>query len=340
MILVVKCSTMQLILILQILYYFTSLKSVQVPSELIASPNNHNPISHKQDQQAGHHHHHHHHHQRNRKKERGKYINDSITAEDLYNTYEEVRNEYDECAFGNKNWQVLRRSGDSSNGNDDDDEIEIAIMQHAHDSSCPYVRMTATMPGGIEDVWDFLQLHNWDRTMPKMDPFYEGLTMIKSYKYRKKTGSGLFGGEAGVVSMELARKRTKRLLTFGKRDFTFVSVSDIPMNEGVWVSGTISIISDKLLPRKKGYTRGFQDSIAFYEAIPSSDDDNPQKRTKLTMIFKIDLNDSGEGGDGGSIPMWLYIKTVGTTGLLSISNMRKQLELDMIEKACLNEKKS
>lgn len=300
-------NNMRLLHILQIiLYYFNN--AAIAKSEIIKPPNTFafgKASQIKQESQ--------HHHQRNRKKvERGKYIGDSITAEDLYNAYQEVRNEYDECAFGdNKNWQVLRRSGDSN-----DNEIEIAIMQHAYDSACPYVRLTAIMPGGIEDVWDFLKLSNWDKSMPKMDPFYEGLTMIKSYRYRK-------------VSMELARKRTKRFLTFGKRDFTFVSVSDVPISDGVWVSGTISIVSDKL-PRKKGYTRGFQDSIAFYEALPSTLDG--QKRTKLTIIFRIDLNDSGEGGGGGSIPMWLYIKTAGTSGLLSMVNMRKQLEIDIANK--------
>ena len=33
----------------------------------------------------------------------------------------------------------------------------------------------------------------------------------------------------------------------------------------------------------------------------------------------------GEGGSGGFIPMWLYVRTIGTTGVSSIVNMREAL---------------
>jgi thiamine-phosphate pyrophosphorylase len=39
----------------------------------------------------------------------------------------------------------------------------------------------------------------------------------------------------------------------------------------------------------------------------------------------MDLNDSSEDGAGGWIPMWLYVKTIGTTGARSVLNMRKAL---------------
>lgn len=61
--------------------------------------------------------------------------------------------------------------------------------------------------------------------MPKMDPFYEGLSVMGEYSYKG-------------IQMKLARKTIKRLITFGKRDFTFVSVSDHPRGDGAWVSGT------------------------------------------------------------------------------------------------------
>ena len=69
--------------------------------------------------------------------------------------------------------------------------------------------------------------------MPKMDPFYEGLTVHGEYKHKS-------------IEMKLARKTIKRLITFGKRDFTFVSVSDHPRGDGTWVSGTVSVTTDKI----------------------------------------------------------------------------------------------
>lgn len=155
--------------------------------------------------------------------------------------------------------------------------------------------------------------------MPSMDPFYEGLTVLGKRVHCN-------------VDMVLARKRTKRILTFGKRDFTFVSVSDVPLSDGsgVWVSGTVSVVTSRF-PRQEGYTRAFQDSVAFYEPLPP-DPASGEGRTRLTIVCRIDLNDSGEGGDGGAVPMWIYVRTIGVSGLASIQNMRKQLVLDREER--------
>jgi hypothetical protein len=177
--------------------------------------------------------------------------------------------------------------------------------------------------------------------------------------------------------MILARKRTKRILAFGKREFVFVSVTgDKPLDDGTWVSGTVSVefnetktdsdsdndenegddenvnendtttattTTTSLPYRNKSYTRAFQDSIAFYKPIPpsaggssssssSSSTSLSGERTKLTIICRIDLNDSssstsdgGGGGGGGCIPMWLYVKTIGITGARSVLNMRRAL---------------
>ena len=169
--------------------------------------------------------------------------------------------------------------------------------------------------------------------------------------------------------MILARKRTKRILAFGKREFVFVSVTgDKPLDDGTWVSGTVSVefnetktdsdsdngneggdenendtttttttTTTSLPYRNKSYTRAFQDSIAFYKPIPpsagasSSSSSLSGERTKLTIICRIDLNDSspstsdGGGGGGGCIPMWLYVKTIGITGARSVLNMRRAL---------------
>jgi hypothetical protein len=170
-----------------------------------------------------------------------------------------------------------------------------------------------------------------------------------------------------TIHMILARKRTKRILAFGKREFVFVSVTgDKPLDDGTWVSGTVSVelnetktendnegddenendttTATSLPYRNKSYTRAFQDSIAFYKPIPpsagttsssssSSSSLSGGERTKLTIICRIDLNDSssstsdgdGGGGGGGCIPMWLYVKTIGITGARSVLNMRRAL---------------
>jgi hypothetical protein len=160
--------------------------------------------------------------------------------------------------------------------------------------------------------------------------------------------------------MILARKRTKRILAFGKREFVFVSVTgDKPLDDGTWVSGTVSVefnetktdsdndngnegddenendrtttTTTSLPYRNKSYTRAFQDSIAFYKPIPphasSSSSSLSEERTKLTIICRIDLNDSSSSTSdgGGCIPMWLYVKTIGITGARSVLNMRRAL---------------
>jgi hypothetical protein len=225
------------------------------------------------------------------------------------------------------------------------------MMEHPSDPLCPYVKMEAILPVSVQDCWNFLLLDRWDETMPKMDPFYEGLDIYGEYyvdgnnKDKKSSkqkmeqeGTSHFGfrtkqqnqltpdaadGSASGIHMILARKRTKRLLTFGKREFVFISVTDEPLDDGTWVSGTVSVESPTKIPRTKSYTRAFQDSIAFYK--PLYDKDNKNTRTKVTIVCRIDLNDSSEDGAGGWIPMWVYVKTIGTTGARSVLNMRNAL---------------
>lgn len=76
--------------------------------------------------------------------------------------------------------------------------------------------------------------------------------------------------------------------------------------------GTVSVETD-LMPRQKGYVRAYQDSIAIYEQM----EDNATTgwpQMMLTIVFRIDLNDSviggggggggiGSGGTGGYVPM-------------------------------------
>jgi hypothetical protein len=240
--------------------------------------------------------------------ERGRLLDgDRPTPESMYEAYRELELDYHEKAFRSKDWKTLNRK----------DGVEISILQHPSDPTCPYVKIHAILPVSVQDCWNFLLLANWDDSMPKMDPFYEGVKIFGEYQYKN-------------VHIILARKRTKRILAFGKRDFCFLSVTDEPLPDGTWVSGSVSV-KTPMVPREKGYTRGFQDSIAFYKPL----EDNT--KTALTIICRIDLNDSSEGGAGGFVPMWIYVKTIGKTGAMSVIRMRqalieqKQLRLRMLE---------
>lgn len=229
---------------------------------------------------------------------RGRLVGSNFQARDLYDAYQEIQLEYHQKALGSgaDDWKILTRK----------EGVEISMMEHASDPTCPYVRMTVVIPTPVEDCWEFLQLANWDETMPQMDPFYEGVSLHGEFTYRH-------------VHMILARKRTQRILAFGKRDFVFLSVSDRPMKDGTWVSGSVSVRTPNI-PRQEGYTRAYQDSIAFYKPLEGN------KKTSVTIVCRIDLNDSTDGGSGGFMPMWIYVKTIGATGARSVLSMRKALE--------------
>lgn len=242
--------------------------------------------------------------------ERGKVISNYVTGKELFEAYRQIREEYHTKAMSKdyiEKWNILKET---------DDGVQIGMLQHPSDPTCPYVRMVADMPGEVNDVWDFLELDNWEESMPKMDPFYAGLTILGKYTHRPHA-------RRPAVNMVLARKRTKRIVTFGKRDFTFVSVSDIPQSNGVRVSGTVSVVTPKF-PREKNFVRAFQDSVAFYESLPN-DSILDEPRSRLTIVCRIDLNDSSKGGEGGNIPMWIYVKTIGQSGVLSMNNMKAEL---------------
>ena len=105
----------------------------------------------------------------------------------------------------------------------------------------------------------------------------------------------------------------------------FLSVQDHPLEDGTWVSGSVSVRTPAI-PRQKGYVRAFQDSVAFYTPL----DDNT--KTALTIVCRIDLNDSSQDGEGGFIPMWLYVKTIGVTAAASVIRMRDALVQDQQER--------
>ena len=238
-----------------------------------------------------------HQHQHHPAPERGKVLPYPFEAEQCYRVYKELQQDYHSKAFHDEDnhWKTLV----------DRDGVQVGMLPRTSDPTCPYVRMQAVIPVSVERCWDFLSVANWDRTMPMMDPFYEGVSVHGEFEF-------------GHVHMLLCRKRTKRFLAFGKRDLTFLSVKDEPLEDGTWVSGSVSVVTDKV-PRAKGYCRAFQDSIAFYKPLKNNTE------TAVTIICRIDLNDSAADGEGGHIPMWLYVKTIGITGAKSIMNLKRAL---------------
>ena len=224
-------------------------------------------------------------------------------AEDMFQAYKKLEEDYHAKAFHPSNqqkWKELNRKGGA----------KVSILEHASDPTCPYVKMEAIIPAPVASCWNFLSIENWEKSMPKMDPTYESHAVYSNYT----TPEG--------VNMILVRKRTKRILAFGKRDFAFLSVSDLPLSDGTWVSGTVSVETPDV-PRESSYTRGFQDSIAFYKPVISPE--TGQEQCHVTIICRIDLNDSTVHGSGGFVPMWLYVKTVGATGLKSVLKMSAAL---------------
>ena len=270
-------------------------------------------------------------------KQRGKVLSHTITdpsqinVNELYHAYKEIQQEYYERAFSSSSkskWELLSSY----------DNVEVSMMEVDHDPTCPYVKMTTIIPVSVEECWEFLQLSNWHVNMPKMDPFYESVKIYGEYTYtgdnnskKKKVMWGGGGNNNDSVHMILAKKQTKRIITFGKRDFVFLSVSDMPLDDGTMISGTVSIHLPSLIPKNpmEGYTRAYQDSIAFYKPLQNN------TQTQITIICRIDLNDNliiedddtgdDTSGGGGSIPMWLYVKTIGVTGNKSVRTMRDVL---------------
>jgi hypothetical protein len=190
--------------------------------------------------------------------ERGKLLPSNFSLKDMFQAYRDIQSDYQSKAFSNplnydnpREWEILTEK----------DDIEVSLLKHSSDPTCPYVRMRAVIPVPVEHCWNFLKVSEWDRSMPKMDPFYEGVSIFGNYTYTDEDGRGSH-------NMILCRKRTGRIFAYGKRDLVFLSVTqNEPEPDGTWVSGTVSVICDHLLPREKGYTRAFQDSIAFYKPV-------------------------------------------------------------------------
>jgi len=199
---------------------------------------------------------------------RGKLLPDPPSPKDLYEAYFEIQQDYERKAFHNEQWEVLN----------DKHNVKVSMLRHPQDPSCPYVKMEGRIPVPVEECWEWLRVDDWQRTMKVMDPFYEGSEIHGDYSYelpvtdlskahwRRRSKND----NKNIIRMLLCRKRTKRILAFGKRDLVFLSVTeDQPAADGSWVSGTVSVHTAQL-PRQYGYTRAFQDSIAFYKPVQNN----------------------------------------------------------------------
>jgi hypothetical protein len=207
----------------------------------------------------------------------------SLDPEALYEIFRRLRRHYLELA-------AATATDQEGNGSGADDSwqimyqyqnITISMLQHPHDPTCPYVKMEAHIPVSTMACWNFLRVEQWDISMPKMDHFYEGTEVYGTYVVPSNN-----------ASIKLCRKRMTRLFAFGKRDMVFLSVEDaLPAartdnnksneNGTTLVSGSVSVTTDRI-PRQKGYTRAYQDSISFYKAVPRHGNDIHQTATYVT----------------------------------------------------------
>ena len=183
--------------------------------------------------------------------QRGQRLSSTLPVDDLYASYLQARAEYQaRLSKDNTGWRKVVKT--KSN-------ITVSLLNHPDDPYCPYVKMEMQVPVPVDDVVDFLSIPKWDANMPKVDPYYEGVTVHKSVQHK--------GADIAVC-----HRRMKRLGgLFGKRDFAFLSVTEEegPSSTsagGTRVATTMSIITPKI-PRMSGYTRGYQDSYAIYRPV-------------------------------------------------------------------------
>ena len=233
---------------------------------------------------------------------RGKVIDDNDSSEEIYRQYQEKLREYQDMAFSKtSDWKTLKKTTDG---------IEISTLTSNDDKDCPYVRMKATMPTSAVKLYKFMSFSNWKVFMPIINPFYQGMSVMNEFTFQN-------------TNMVMARKHSTSILGFGRRDFSILAITSdpAPRGDGVLVSGTISVIAPQQIPRYQGFTRAFQDMVCFYKPVGRNSDGSDQ--TELTIMLRTDLNDSTDGGTGGSVPMWLVVKTLGIAGSKAMQGLRK-----------------
>lgn len=231
-------------------------------------------------------------------------LNDELSKDKLYRSFRDTMQDYKNKAFSNlSKWRTLRQTRDG---------IEISILD-SEKGGAPYIRFKAEIPTSADKVYKFTSFSNWERFMPIINPFYNSMKVVKEWS-------------VGKAKVFLAHKLSKRILYYGKRDFSLLSVVDTPSrNDGMLVIGTISVDIPDHIPRQEGFTRAYQDMVCFYKPLDKSNDG--QDNMELTIILRTDLNDSAEDeGTGGYFPMTIVLKTLGITGPEAMRGLRRVLK--------------
>jgi len=233
-------------------------------------------------------------------------VSDELSKEELYRSFKATVEDYQNKAFSKlSKWKTLRQTSDG---------IEISILDPGKKNGAPYIRFKAEIPTSADKVYKFTGFSNWEQFMPIINPFYNSMKVVKEWP-------------VGKAKVFLARKLSKRILYYGKRDFSLLSVVDTPpsRDDGILVSGTISVDTPGHIPRQKGFTRAHQDMVCFYKPLDKSR--NGQDQMELTIILRTDLNDSvEEEGTGGYFPMGIVVKTLGITGPQAMRSLRRVLK--------------
>ena len=233
---------------------------------------------------------------------RGIIAPDDASMKTIQRSFRSKLNQYKTKFRQEEGWRVLSRSRDRAS--------EVAMLRCKGDPTCPYIRMKVTLPASASSLLRFTSLGNWNTFMRLINPFFNDVKTVR------QTGQTM-----------VAYQRTKRILTFARRDFGLVSVvDDLPRRQmdGVYVSAVLSLRSARLLPRQAGYTRAFQDLVCFFRPLAND-------RTELTIILRTDLNDStNSNGTNGRMPMGLVMKTFGTFGCQALDGLERVVRQETI----------
>lgn len=113
---------------------------------------------------------------------------------------------------------------------------------------------------------------------------------------------------------QLGVRSTKRLLVYGKRDFAFACVEEQQgggSGSRGYVTAVLSLPQHPLLPETAGYTRAYQDMLGLYT------DHHPKEGggSRAVLVMRTDLR--------GNIPLWLFTKSCGHTGLHVLQTLQR-----------------
>lgn len=122
---------------------------------------------------------------------------------------------------------------------------------------------------------------------------------------------------------------------YGKRDFALASLeehrpsppSSSPPLAWTHTTAVLSMPDHPLMPEVTGYTRAYQDMVAFYTPLGEKTkkgwgrkkggkgQGEGEGRSRVSMLMRTDLR--------GNIPLWLFSKTCGHTGLHVLQTLQK-----------------